>query len=150
IFGVFALFINTFIAIVTIIILGGMKKRTPEANHILSELKGFKNFIKIAETHRIKMLIQEDPDYFEKTMSYALTFGLLKQWAGKFDALNIQPPEWYVTESGIGAVGMSSFADSFSSQMSSAQSTLVSSPSGSSSGGGSAGGGAGGGGGGRW
>ena len=133
-----------------------LKKKNPEGNQILSELKGFRQFIKLAETNRIKTLIQDDPNYFEKTMSYALAFGLLKQWAGKFEALDIQPPQWYSGPIGVpGSYSMSNFANSFSGNMATMQSNMISSPSSSGSGGGfsgggSSGGGFGGGGGGSW
>lgn len=133
-----------------------LKKKNPEGSQILSELKGFRQFIKLAETNRIKTLIEDDPNYFEKTMSYALAFGLLKQWAGKFEALDIQPPQWYGGPVGVaGPRSMGNFANSFSGNMSTMQSNMVSSPSSSGSGGGfsgggSSGGGFGGGGGGSW
>lgn len=124
-------------------------KRNSKGNEVLSELKGFKQFIKVAEENKLKMLLHDSPNYFETTMAYALAFGLFDQWAKKFEALNLQPPSWYSSTAGV--MTMNSFSNSFASSMSSAQSTMVSSPSSSSSGGGgSAGGGFGGGGGGSW
>lgn len=141
--GVFFLFL--------IFMSGYMKKKNSSGNEVLSEIKGFKKFIKLAETNRIKTLIESDPDYFEKTMSYALAFGLLKEWAGKFASLNIPPPDWYSSPNAVGIMSMNTFANSFSSSMNSTQSAMVSSPSSSGSGGGgSSGGGFGGGGGGSW
>ncbi len=136
--GVFLLFMNMH-----------MIKKNSKGNQILSDLKGFKQFIKVAEENKLKMLLQDSPSYFETTMGYALAFGLFSQWAGKFAALNLQPPSWYT--SSTGAITMNNFSQSFTSSMSSAKSTMVSSPSSSSSGGGgSSGGGFGGGGGGSW
>src|SRR5690554_2115218 len=124
-------------------------KKNAKGNRVLSDLKGFKQFIKVAEENKLKMLLQESPSYFENTMSYALAFGLFNQWAKKFEALNLQPPNWY--SSTTGAMTMNNFSNSFSSSISSAKSTMISSPSSSSSGGGgSSGGGFGGGGGGSW
>ncbi|WGF91427.1 DUF2207 domain-containing protein [Aequorivita marisscotiae] len=124
-------------------------KKNAKGNQILSELKGFRNFIKIAEENKLKMLLHDSPSYFETTMGYALAFGLFEQWAKKFEALNVQPPSWYT--SSTGAFTMNNFSNSFTSSISAAKSTMVSSPSSSSSGGGgSSGGGFGGGGGGSW
>lgn len=126
-------------------------KKNKKGNRLLSEIKGFKQFIKVAEANKLKMLIEEDPNYFEKTMAYALAFGLFSQWAKKFAALDISPPQWYSGTAGV--MSMNSFSKSFSNTMQTAQRTMVSSPSGSGSGGGgggSAGGGFGGGGGGSW
>lgn len=126
-----------------------MVKKNSLGNKVYSELKGFKNFIKIAEENKLKMLLQDSPSYFETTMGYALAFGLFAQWAKKFEALNLQPPSWYT--SSAGAFTMHNFTNSFSDSISNALSTMVSAPSSSGSGGGgSSGGGFGGGGGGSW
>lgn len=127
---------------------GFMVKKNAKGNRVLSELKGFKRFIKVAEENKLKMLLQDDPHYFENTMGYALAFGMFGQWAKKFNALDMVPPDWY---SSTGKMGMANFSKSFSSSMDRARSSMVSAPSSSSSsGGGSSGGGFGGGGGGSW
>jgi len=126
-----------------------MVKKNAKGNAVFSELKGFKQFIKIAEENKLKMLLKDNPSYFEATMGYALAFGLFNDWAKKFEALNLQPPSWYNSTSG--PLTMHSFTNSFSNSITSARSTMVSTPSSSSSGGGgSSGGGFGGGGGGSW
>ena len=128
-----------------------MIKKNAKGNQVLSELKGFKRFIKVAEENKLKMLLKDDPGYFENTMGYALAFGLFEKWAKKFDALNLPPPNWY-TSASHNSLSMHNFSKSFASSMSGVKSNMVSSPSssGSSSGGGSSGGGFGGGGGGSW
>lgn len=124
-------------------------KKNKKGNEVLSDLKGFKQFIKVAEENKLKMLLKESPTYFETTMAYALAFGMFDKWAKKFEGLNLQPPDWYISPTGV--FTMNHFSNSFSSAISSAKSTMVSSPSSSSSGGGgSSGGGFGGGGGGSW
>lgn len=147
--GFIAMIAYVILTIFLIIMNKHMIKKNPEGNAALSELKGFKQFIKIAEINKLKMLITEDPHYFETTMGYALAFGLFDKWAKKFDGLNIPPPTWYT--SSTMPLTMNTFSNSFANTMSSAKSTMVSSPSSSgSSGGGSSGGGFGGGGGGSW
>ncbi|WP_192085749.1 DUF2207 domain-containing protein [Algoriphagus sp. Y33] len=130
-----------------------MIKKNKEGTAILSELKGFKQFIKVAEENKLKMLLKEDPSYFESTMGYALAFGMFDKWAKKFDSLNIEPPTWYYSSTGR-MMTMAHFSKSFNSSIKSTQSTMVSSPSSSGSsgggGGGFSGGGFGGGGGGSW
>jgi len=127
-----------------------MIKKNPKGNALLSELKGFKRFIKVSEENKLKMLLKEDPGYFENTMAYALAFGLFDKWSKKFDALDVAPPNWY-TSSTMGPLNMHNFSKSFTGAVAGMSTTMVSSPSGSgSSGGGSSGGGFGGGGGGSW
>lgn len=127
-------------------------KKNKLGNQVFGDLKGFKQFIKVADENRLKALLQEDPGYFEATMAYALAFGLFERWAKKFDALSVQPPDWY-TSSNRSAFNMLYFSKSFSGNISGMKSNMVSSPgssSSSSSGGGSSGGGFGSGGGGSW
>lgn len=128
-----------------------MIKKNTAGNAVFAELKGFRQFIKTAEERKLETLIKDQPNYFETTMGYALTFGALSVWASKFDNLNIPPPSWYRGQVGMHH-SMSSFSKSFSSTMASASQTMISSPSssGSGGGGGSSGGGFGGGGGGSW
>ena len=150
--GFIAMFAYIVLTVFLIFMNKHMIKKNAKGNSAFSELKGFRQFIKVAEINKLRMLITEDPHYFETTMGYALAFGLFDKWAKKFDALNIPPPTWYSSSSTV-PLTMNSFSNSFASTMSSAKSTMVSSPSssgGGSSGGGSSGGGFGGGGGGSW
>lgn len=147
-------FIAAIVAVVSFIFLLIMSqfmiKKNKEGTQILSELKGFKNFIKVAEENKLKMLLKEDPGYFESTMSYALAFGLFDKWASKFDALHLPPPTWYTSSTGR-IMTMNHFSHSFTSAIESTKSNMISAPSSSGSGGGgSSGGGFGGGGGGSW
>ena len=133
-----------------------MKRPTEKGDLAKQQTNGFKMFIEKAEKDKLEFLLRDDPSYFEKTLAYAVVFGMAKKWARKFDGLNLQPPGWYHgaswSGSTVGAFNAASFTDSFTGSMSSMSSTMVSSPSSSSSssGGGSSGGGFGGGGGGSW
>lgn len=130
-------------------------KRTVTGNETYRKLEGFRQFVKKAERPVIERLLQEDPNYYDKTMAYALAFGYLAQWNKQFDGLLAQPPGWY---HGTGYSrgfndGWSSFSESFPEEVDSIGSVFSSAPSSSSSsggGGGSSGGGSGGGGGGSW
>ena len=146
--GGIALFSGLGFCVLLLILNQYMIRKNPKGIRLYSELKGFRAFIKTAETNRLKMLLAESPDYFESTMAYALAFGYLEKWADKFDTLDVTPPNWYHTTGGYHS--MHHFSRSFSDTMRATSTTLVSSPSSSSSGGGSSGGGFGGGGGGSW
>lgn len=150
VWGIFAALAVIPVTIFLLFMSAHLIKKNSKGNAMLSELKGFKQFIKVAEENKLKMLLKDSPSYFETTMGYALAFGLFSQWAKKFEALDLQPPSWYTSTTG--AMTMNNFSQSFSSSISSAKSTMISSPSSSSSGGGggSSGGGFGGGGGGSW
>jgi uncharacterized membrane protein YgcG len=148
--GLIAMIFGLIFGVILIILNQFMVKKNPKGIQLYSELKGFRKFIKTAETDRLKFLLKESPSYFETTMPFALTFGTLDSWARKFNALDISEPTWYRSSGTHHNMGQ--FSRSFTNTMNSASSTMVSSPSSSSSGGGggSSGGGFGGGGGGSW
>ena len=137
-----------------------MMKKNERGVHLYQQVLGFKMFVKAAEKDKIEWLLKEDPDYFEKTLPYAMIFGYAKQWSKKFDGLLTEPPKWYVTPGGYyygGNFTPSEFGTSFDSSINEIQSVFTSVPApsgggggGSFSGGGSSGGGFGGGGGGSW
>jgi uncharacterized membrane protein YgcG len=135
-----------------------MLKKNQKGVQLYQEILGFKMFVKAAEKDRLERLLKEDPDYFEKTLPYAMIFGYARQWSAKFDGLLMEPPQWYVTPHGYyhGAFMPSKFGESFEHGISDIQSVFssVPAPSGGSGGGfgggGFSGGGFGGGGGGSW
>jgi uncharacterized membrane protein YgcG len=134
-----------------------MLKKNERGVHLYQQVLGFKMFVKAAEKDKIEWLLKEDPDYFEKTLPYAMIFGYAKQWSKKFDGLLLEPPKWYVTPVGYyhGSFTPSEFGSSFQGSINEIQSVFTSVPSSSGggggfSGGGSSGGGFGGGGGGSW
>jgi len=126
---------------------------------MLGKIRGYKNFLKMAEKDRMETLAEQDPDYFYKNLAFAFALGVTAVYAEHFASLAAAPPSWYAP-SGTGPVGAfspSSMMDSVNSMMSTVGSNMTSSSSGSSSGGSSSGGGsfsggggAGGGGGGSW
>ncbi|MCB0582362.1 MAG: DUF2207 domain-containing protein, partial [Phaeodactylibacter sp.] len=123
-----------------------MLKKNKEGMELYRQLYGFRLFVDKADRGRIERLLAEDPAYFEKTLPFAIAFGMAKKWAANFEELFTEPPRWYASSYHHGSRSNSfqSFASSFDSGMRQVQSTFTSSP-GSSSGGGSSGGGFGGG-----
>ncbi|MCG6859928.1 MAG: DUF2207 domain-containing protein [Chromatiaceae bacterium] len=121
-----------------------MPRRTALGARAQSELLGFEKFMRRAEEPRLRLLLQEDPSYFERTLPFAALFGLVAEWTGRFEGL-VATPTWY--EGG-------SF-DHLGRDMNQLRGSGVSSSppaksGGSSGGGGFSGGGGGGGGGGSW
>lgn len=99
-----------------------IKVKTKEAARMFDELEGFKKFIELAEISRIRELLKSDPEYFEKTMGYALAFGMLDKWAQKFEGLDVKPPEWY--SSNMKTTNLALFSNSFGNSMFIASSSL--------------------------
>lgn len=129
-----------------------MDKRTTNGDDVMKDLIGFRLFIEKADKPKLEFLLKEDPKYFEKTISYAVAFGMADKWCKKFESLAHQP-EWYSSSE----KDSNSFGSSFSNILHTATVNLSVSPpgsGGSDSGGsyssGSSGGGFGGGGGSSW
>lgn len=131
-----------------------MMKKNEKGIELYQKVKGFKLFVKTAEKDKLERMLQEDADYFEKTLPYAMVFGYAKKWCEKFDGLMTSPPSWYSTQHGSfhGLHGFSSFGSAMEDSAKEINSAFSSTPSnsGGSGGGGSSGGGFGGGGGGSW
>lgn len=129
-------------------------QRNEAGNRIYKRLEGFRRFMTKVERPVLERLLKEDPEYFDKTLPYAVAFGEVKQWTSLFEGLLSQPPNWYYSRSqAIGGQSFSwnTFSTHFSSEINTINSVFGSSPGSSSSGGGgSSGGGSGGGGGGSW
>lgn len=128
-----------------------MPAKTEEGSKVFAEILGFKMYLHTAERYRLQKL---GPDEFEKYLSYAVVFGIEKEWAKKFEGIYDRHPDWYEGSSTDvwSAVWVSSlvrsFADSTVTNMIPVSSSGSSSGGGWSSGGGSFGGFSGGGGGG--
>jgi uncharacterized membrane protein len=130
-----------------------MPKKGQLGHEKYEQLLGFKEFMDKAEADRLKKLLDEHPDYFSKTIAYAVAFGMAENWADKFSDLAIEPPDWYRSPD-HGTFTAIYFASSLQNSMNSIGSVMSSMPAssgGSSFGGGfSGGGGFGGGGGSSW
>lgn len=134
--------------LVMVIMFKLMPKRSPYGNELLGKIKGFKNFLELAEKPKLEELVMQDPAYFYNILPYTYVLGLSDKWIKKFEVIALQPPDWYA---GSTAFNMVAFGSFMHSTMTSAQTAMSSSPSSSGgSGGGSSGGGSGGGGGGSW
>ncbi|MEA3490598.1 MAG: DUF2207 domain-containing protein [Campylobacterota bacterium] len=107
------------------------------------QILGLKEFMTRVKADEIRRRLKDDPLYMEKTLPYALLFGLSDHWLELFDTLEVSHPLWY--HGSLHNIG------GLSSSMNSASTQPPSSSSGGSSGGGGfSGGGGGGGGGGSW
>jgi uncharacterized membrane protein YgcG len=145
-----------------------LQKRTDYYNDILGRIRGFKNFIETAEMEKLKLLFDEDPQYFYNILPYAWVFGLSDKWSEKFENLAKEPPTWYTGYYGDNHIFRATYlAHSLGRYEAKSAGRFISTPSSSgggsggsggfsggggsfSGGGGSSGGGGGGGGGGSW
>lgn len=133
-----------------------MPKKSAKGLEQYRRLRGFRQFIRRAEKPKLEYLMKEDPKYFDRTLAYAIALGVGEEWAGKFDGLVREPPEWYHggafrTFSTVYFMrSLTGGMDSMRSAMTSMPSPSAGSSGGFGGGGGFSGGGGGGGGGGSW
>jgi uncharacterized membrane protein len=107
---------------------------------------GFKEYLQVAERFRLGACT---PETFEKYLSYAIVFGVEKQWATRFADIYKSQPDWYESDHPMTGFNSVIFASALTSMTASVSAAVnYSSPSSSSGfgGGGSSGGGGGGGG----
>lgn len=116
---------------------------------ITGKLLGLKNFIKTAELPRLKVLMDENPNYYYDILPYAIAFGLGDKWTKKFSDLKIEKPDWYESSNPTFVFNPARMQTAITSGMNETISAISAASSHSSSGGHSGGGG-GGGGGGSW
>lgn len=134
-----------------------MRKRTDYSVELMGRIRGFKNFIKVADVDRINLLVNEDPKYFYNILPYAYVFGLTSEWIKNFEKINIEQPDWYRDNfNTFNMLYLMNSFDSISTTLPTAPPAKAASFGGSGSsgggfgGGGFSGGGFGGGGGGAW
>ncbi len=69
-----------------------MPAKTNLGTEILEKVKGFRMYLHTAERFRMQKLT---PEMFEKFLSYAVVFGIEKDWANKFKDIYKGQPDWY-------------------------------------------------------
>ena len=115
-----------------ILFLKFMPKRTKYGNEMLGKIKGFKTFLETAEKAKLEAMVMENPTYFYDILPFTYVLGVSEKWIKKFEAINLQAPDWYDSPN---TFNPSSFGSFMNNAMSSAQNAMSSSPSSSSSGG---------------
>lgn len=81
-----------------------MLRRSPQANADLGRLKGFKRFLLTAALPRIKLLFEENPEWFSSVLPYCYVMGISKKVEKHYRALGIAAPEW-VNGSSVSSIG---------------------------------------------
>ena len=106
-----------------------LSERTAYGNKMLKKIKGFQEYLKIAETDKLEAMVMEKPEYFYNILPYAYVLGVSNKWIKKFESITLQAPYWY---DGITLFDMAAFGVFMNSIMKSAQAVMTSSPSDSS------------------
>lgn len=62
---------------------------------MMGKLLGLRQFIQTAELPQLKMLVDENPSYYYGVLPYAMAFGMMDDWAKRFEGMTIPEPDWY-------------------------------------------------------
>lgn len=134
-----------------------MQARTKRGAELQGKILGFRDFIRKAELDKLKLLVEENPEYFYNILPYAYVMGLSDKWAKNFENIPMSAPEWYGGYNGnqmfnviLFSNMMNNCAANFSSNISFDTGDTGLGGGGGFGGGGFSGGGFGGGGGGAW
>ncbi len=72
-----------------------MPRRSREGSRAYGQVLGFKDYLCTAEGPELDHMT---PEYFEKSLPYALVLGMAERWFGWFEQLYSSPPSWFVTD----------------------------------------------------
>ena len=106
---------NIFIFIFTIL----MKRKRSYGEKITAKIKGFKNYIELAEKDQIEALVEKNPNYFYDILPYAYVLNVSKKWIEKFENIPIPSNEMgtfnYMNVDAINSISNSIYSPSSSS-----------------------------------
>lgn len=79
---------------VVIVVGMAMPRRTIKGARTHEALLGFEEFLSRVEKERYDAVVLT-PALFEKYLPFAMAFGVERNWAGAFDDIYREPPQWY-------------------------------------------------------
>lgn len=91
----FPLLAAVFAASTLVALLSTMFVRQRVNNDLYGRVMGFREFIETAERDRLRLLAEQDPEYYFNVMPYAYVFSISNKWADKFADFRIPQPSWY-------------------------------------------------------
>lgn len=92
-------------------------KRSKYGQQVFEQILGFRDFIDKVEIDKLKMLIDQDPDFYYRILSYSVVLGLEDKWAKKFDGMIVEQPQWYSGNAAFNAYYMGKMARRMSSSI---------------------------------
>ena len=68
-----------------------IRKRTEYGNRLLGQIRGFKNFLEVAEKDRLELLFADDPEYFYTILPYTYVLGVSNTWIDQYTRSHDRP-----------------------------------------------------------
>lgn len=59
-----------------------------------ARFQALQSFLEKAELPRLRLLLEEETDYYWQMLPYAYALGSAERWARRFDLLQVSPPDW--------------------------------------------------------
>ena len=87
--------IETISIMIIVFLIELMPKRTSFGNEMLSKIKGFKNFLEIAEKQQLEALVHDNPEYFYNILPYTYALGVSDEWMKQFESISMKAPDWF-------------------------------------------------------
>lgn len=67
-----------------------IKKRTEYGNELLNKIRGFRKFLITVEKDKLKLLVEDNPNYFYDILPYAYVLGITNKYIRKFEVIALR------------------------------------------------------------
>lgn len=89
--------LNMLMTIFFMLILFVLDRRTNAGSKMYMQVTALDNFIRQSRIAQIDEMLYQDPNYFYNVLPYVCALDLVPVWSGKFTAIMIQKPFWFLT-----------------------------------------------------
>jgi heme/copper-type cytochrome/quinol oxidase subunit 2 len=66
-----------------------MKRKRKNIENLISQVKGYKDFLEVAEKKQLEALVEKNPHYFYDILPYAYVLGVSNKWIKDFEKIKI-------------------------------------------------------------
>lgn len=95
-----SIFVPVF-GLLSVLLIMNLNTRKEGKNKEVGRVFGLRTFILVTEQDRLKMLAEENPELFFDVLPYAYVLGISNVWIEKFKTIDVQSPDWYVSNNNI-------------------------------------------------
>lgn len=67
-----------------------IRKRTEYGNELLNKIRGFRKFLITVEKDKLKLLVEDNPNYFYDILPYAYVLGITNKYIRKFEVIALR------------------------------------------------------------
>ncbi len=89
--------IHVLMTILFMLDLFALDRRTKKGSRYYRQIQALDNFVHQSRVAQIDELVYREPNYYYNMLPYAVALDVLQIWSGKFAALMIEKPFWFLT-----------------------------------------------------